>query len=610
MNSVLAKLLVLISADVKGLVKGLGDASRGLNKFQNTIKNVAGAVGIAFGARELVRFGVEVTRLAGQAEAVGIAFDRLPNSIRLMGELKKATGGTVSELELMKRAVQASNFDISLKALPQLLEFATLRAQQTGQSVDYLVDSIVTGIGRKSKLILDNLGISAVQLDKALGGVSIAAADVGQVAEAVGKIAEENLKNMAAFSENADTKIQRLKASWDNLKVSIGQAANESGLIGNSIDALSASMDVLASKHLSFLEKLSLFARPGSSVGLLLVDRIRQQEELNRQQARNETVIRNVDKAFEKFRGNIDEFAKSISPNHPLKGAFLEEFRKRMEAATKQVEPQIITLESLKLKLKELEDQFGKVDVSDQNRLKNIAAQIQATNQQIDAIEKLLKKEEQLVLSRAGKDAVAGTGLMQTKIMQHGQVYRSPTGRDGERSAFATQIQVDLKAVGDYAQGMVEARNASFKATTEMKQHWIDFSGVLSGSLMTIGDSLGGAIAGVEDFGQGVIKAFAGFMGQFGQMLVASGFAALSLQRLITNPATAIVAGTALIALAGVAQASISRAHSSFIGGGGGGSAPGRLPGEAEQSSSRSRIVGYDLVLVHDKNAYRRARLG
>ena len=156
---------------------------------------------MAFGAKELASAAIELSRISGEAEGVKNAFDRLPKSVQLMTDLKAATGGTVSELELMKRAVQASNFDISLEALPKLLEFATLRAQQTGQSVDYLVDSIVMGIGRKSKLILDNLGISAVALGAKLHGVSAEASSVGEVARAVGEIAQESLANMAGFAD-------------------------------------------------------------------------------------------------------------------------------------------------------------------------------------------------------------------------------------------------------------------------------------------------------------------------------------------------------------------------------------------------------------------------
>ena len=246
-NSILAKLQVIVSANLAEFGKNLDKGHKDLKNFTSGLQKIAGAVGIAFGTQQVAQFALEVAKLSGEAEAVRIAFERLPNSIKLMNELKAATGGTVSELELMKRAVQASNFEISLEALPRLLEFATLRAQQTGQSVDYLVDSIVTGIGRKSKLILDNLGISAVQLGEELKGASLEASSIGEVADAVGRIAEKNLSNMAGFAENAATKMQRLNASWENLKVVIGDAANSGGFLGSAVDTLTRFFDIFSS---------------------------------------------------------------------------------------------------------------------------------------------------------------------------------------------------------------------------------------------------------------------------------------------------------------------------------------------------------------------------
>ena len=201
-----------------------------LNKWSAGVQNSLLGLAAGFSAIKLGEFVLDVSRLAGEADGVRAAFNKLPDSIMLMKDLKDATGGTVSELELMKRAVMASNFDISLKALPQLLEFATVRAQQTGQSVDYLVDSIVTGIGRKSKLILDNLGISAVQLTEALGGASTAASSIGQVAEAVGKIAEDSLNKTGRAAVTAATQQATLNAEWINFKVALGDVVNASGL--------------------------------------------------------------------------------------------------------------------------------------------------------------------------------------------------------------------------------------------------------------------------------------------------------------------------------------------------------------------------------------------
>lgn len=278
------KLLIKLAADVEGLKRGLRDASKQVDAFSGQVQKIGAVIAGAFSVKAIGEFVFNISKLAGEAKGVREAFDRLPQSIKLMNDLKAATGGTVDELQLMKRSVMASNFDISLKELPKLLEFATLRAKQTGQSVDYLVDSIVTGIGRKSKLILDNLGISAVQLTEALGGASAASSSIAQVTEAVGKIIDKNLPQMGKLSENAATKIDRLKASWINLQIAMGDAANGTGILGSATSALSSQMDILASKNLSFAEKLGSLLNPAMAANAQIKDFISNLKNLNVEQ--------------------------------------------------------------------------------------------------------------------------------------------------------------------------------------------------------------------------------------------------------------------------------------------------------------------------------------
>lgn len=111
---------------------------------------------------ELVNGGLE---MAEQADGVTKAFNDL-NQEGLLDNLRKATKGTVNDVQLMTAAVQANDFRIPLEDLGKYLEFAQLKAQQTGQSVDYMTNSIVTGLGRKSPMILDNLGISAAEISE------------------------------------------------------------------------------------------------------------------------------------------------------------------------------------------------------------------------------------------------------------------------------------------------------------------------------------------------------------------------------------------------------------------------------------------------------------
>lgn len=113
-------------------------------------------------ALESARAGVE---MAEQADGVTKAFNAMDNP-NLLDNLRKATKGTVNDVQLMTAAVQANDFRIPLEDLGKYLEFAQLKAQQTGQSVDYMTNSIVTGLGRKSPMILDNLGISAAEISE------------------------------------------------------------------------------------------------------------------------------------------------------------------------------------------------------------------------------------------------------------------------------------------------------------------------------------------------------------------------------------------------------------------------------------------------------------
>jgi hypothetical protein len=188
----------------------------------SSLSKVGAAIGVAFGARELIAFGAETVKLAAQAEGVERAFKRIGGGQYLQG-LRDATRGTVTDLVLMQNAVKASNFKIPLENLASLFKFAQARARETGESVDYLVDSIILGIGRKSPLILDNLGISAVALRDKLKGVGTETASVGDIAQAVGDIATEEMAKMGDQADTTADKIAQIGVAFDNFKVSLGK---------------------------------------------------------------------------------------------------------------------------------------------------------------------------------------------------------------------------------------------------------------------------------------------------------------------------------------------------------------------------------------------------
>ncbi len=354
-------------------------------------------------------FAFEVSKLAGEAQGVKEAFDKLPQSVSLMNDLKKATGGTVSELELMKRSVMASNFDISLKALPQLLEFATLRAKQTGQSVDYLVDSIVTGIGRKSKLILDNLGISAVQLTEALGGASAASSTIGEVADAVGKIAAKNLETMGKLSENVSTKTERLSASWTNLKVSMGDAANGTGILGKAMDALTERMNLLASANLTFWDKFNVIL--GNSIAMntaRMKEADAELKKLNEDTALSASITRQAQQAIATFGNDLDKIKDAYKLNINFQKIMNEVNRLLIEDDKKKAEL-IRNEKNLTEELNNLREESSLA----------VGKERAAINKQIEAIEKEIQALRTLGVEK--KKVALGSGpMLQEKVVGFG----------------------------------------------------------------------------------------------------------------------------------------------------------------------------------------------
>jgi len=186
-------------------------AEKAKKSFDRLGKSLQGTI-LGLGALSLLvaKAGKDLLALTSKAQGVEAAFNKL-NRSGLLDELRKATRGTVSDLELMVNAVQAKNLGIPLEELATLLKFASIRARETGESVEYLVQSIVTGIGRKSVLILDNLGLSAVKIQEEFK-------KTGNFAAAVGKIVKEDLANMDENIAPVADAVDRATVAVDNFQ--------------------------------------------------------------------------------------------------------------------------------------------------------------------------------------------------------------------------------------------------------------------------------------------------------------------------------------------------------------------------------------------------------
>ena len=214
-----ADLILRLRAQSADLQKGLDTANKQIASFQKQVqqqfKMIGAAVAAAFSIRVISDFLGEAAKMASEVKGVENAFKRITNSEKVLNDLKTATRGTVTELELMKQAIKAENFKIPMDTLAAGLEFATKRAAETGESVDYLVNSFVTGLGRKSILILDNLGISASALNAEIE-------KTGDFMKAVENITRQELTKMGDVILTDAQKMAQLQANITDAKTELG----------------------------------------------------------------------------------------------------------------------------------------------------------------------------------------------------------------------------------------------------------------------------------------------------------------------------------------------------------------------------------------------------
>ena len=175
-------------------------------------KGVEMLSGLASEMGDMVKQGVQ---LAKEGEGIRIAFERLGRGDILDG-LRQATHGTVTDLELMKAAVKFNDFNLPIEELGILLQFAQQKAKDTGQSVDYMVESIVTGLGRKSLMILDNLGLSAAEIKEKM-------AETGDMTKAVGAIIREQMQNAGDYVETAADRAAQANVDLQNKMEELGR---------------------------------------------------------------------------------------------------------------------------------------------------------------------------------------------------------------------------------------------------------------------------------------------------------------------------------------------------------------------------------------------------
>lgn len=535
------ELTLKLNADMAELRKDLKKATGQLNSFQKGVKSIGSALKGAFviGAiakvgQEVAEFTREAIQMGGEMAGVKESFDKL-NQPGLLDEMKKATLGTISELELMKKAMTAKEFNLPMERMGSMMQFATIQAQKMGKSVDYMAESLTTGLARGSAQILDNLGISLKELQAET-------AKVGSVSEAALNIMDRKVAESGGVVETASTITARWGARWENMKASIGL------LLNNALVKISPILEDIRTWFVELWQSATKF----------IIDTYNGWVDLYNRSAAFRLIIESISGTFNAVWGTIKAFFSGFWDSLKTAGKLLaytfnpanwgSDFGKGLNE---------IMMKNIKHTI-DLTKELGK-DIG--NNLKEGVKNVMEGSADYLTVGDL-----------AFKGGAAGA-IQQAKEL--GTKIKQAIIQPISMNAGISSDETDTSFLDSWSEKMEEATTSFDTFTAPLKGKIIDLGNDLntlfSDIFISVGQSIGDAISGAGNGMQGFIQNFIDILSNFGQsvgkQLIAVGVALLGFKaslRTLNGPA-AIAAGIALTA-ASVAFKNIFK--KGFAGGG------------------------------------------
>jgi phage-related protein len=224
-----------VQKDVKGMSSSVTSAMESAKKGSYAFAGALTAIGVAS-----VNFGL----IGGKYSSVRDAFGSMTKDMEVdvdsfQRKVADASGNQIDNFKILSNATKAlsligkdafGNFGDDFEKMAMLSKKA---ARATGQDVDYMFDSLVTGIARESKLILDNLGITIdIEDAKAKYAESLGkSSDQLTISEEKTAVLNETMRHLentygavAISSGGFSGEWQKLTTTLQNARIEIGQA--------------------------------------------------------------------------------------------------------------------------------------------------------------------------------------------------------------------------------------------------------------------------------------------------------------------------------------------------------------------------------------------------
>jgi len=282
--------------EIKIILRGVDEctavlrrASDSVKQLTNSIQGLKDAAKIAAGV--LIRdFALSLGRNIKEASELGAKYASLRSAFRnlvgdvdeanqLFRELRRATRGTVSAVKLLQAANQALALGLPKDELADLFEAAMRLGHAMGKDTVSSIDDLVTGLGRLSGKILDNLGI-VVKTEEAYEWYA------KQLGKTVNELTElerrtawqlyamEQIKKKADEVGDSESKAQenmeRWRATIEDFKTTVGRVIGPLGQFGDAFSGILTPTILLIDKWEKLGGVLSKVMGPISAVLSLL----------------------------------------------------------------------------------------------------------------------------------------------------------------------------------------------------------------------------------------------------------------------------------------------------------------------------------------------------
>ena len=234
--------------EAKNAAKGLGDTTETMGKkvssgSKNAEKDVAGLGssfrGLATEINQSLELANKVARIGGavlnaaesaaKLEETRDSFQRYAQSQgqsaeAILSKMKVMSGGTITEMQLMQTASKAMTLGVAKDAqtIGDLLLIARNKGRLFGMDTAQAFDDLVTGIGRNSPLILDNLGI---RIPQALKDATQGMSDLDAATMLTSATLKEGMKEIEAMGgvvNSAADSFRQMNVMVQDMKDGIG----------------------------------------------------------------------------------------------------------------------------------------------------------------------------------------------------------------------------------------------------------------------------------------------------------------------------------------------------------------------------------------------------